>query len=113
MTDVALRRSVVLARRRALHKSVEAWRAATGEAAEFCDTPAMSIVGDSRVSTGHQLPDQQCDALTAAGCERVFTEKLHEVREDRPGLKAILDYVRPGDTVVASPWTGSAGRCPA
>jgi DNA invertase Pin-like site-specific DNA recombinase len=60
----------------------------------------MSIVGYARVSTGHQSLDQQRDALTAAGCERIFTDKLSGVREDRPGLAAMLDYVRPGDTVV-------------
>jgi DNA invertase Pin-like site-specific DNA recombinase len=59
----------------------------------------MSIVGYARVSTGHQSLDQQRDALTAAGWERIFTDKLSGVREDRPGLKAMLDYVRPGDTV--------------
>jgi DNA invertase Pin-like site-specific DNA recombinase len=60
----------------------------------------VSIVGYARVSTGHQSLDQQRDALAAAGCERVFSDKLSGVREDRPGLAALLDYVRPGDTVV-------------
>ncbi len=60
----------------------------------------MSIVGYARVSTGHQSLDQQRDALAAAGCERVFSDKLSGVREDRPGLAALLDYVRSGDTVV-------------
>ncbi len=60
----------------------------------------MSIVGYARVSTGHQSLDQQHDALTAAGCERIFSDKLSGTREDRPGLAAMLDYVRPDDTVV-------------
>jgi DNA invertase Pin-like site-specific DNA recombinase len=60
----------------------------------------MSIVGYARVSTGHQSLDQQYDVLTAAGCERIFTDKLSGVREERPGLAAMLDYVRAGDTVV-------------
>jgi len=42
----------------------------------------------------------QRDALTTAGCERIFTDQLSGVREDRPGLAALLDYVRAGDTVV-------------
>lgn len=60
----------------------------------------MSIVGYARVSTDHQLLDQQRDALAAAGCERVFTDQMSGVREDRPGLVALLDYVRSGDVVV-------------
>lgn len=60
----------------------------------------MSIVGYARVSTGHQSLEAQTDALTAAGCERVFTDKLSGTREDRPGLAQLLDYVRTGDTVV-------------
>ncbi len=59
-----------------------------------------SVVGYARVSTGHQLLEAQRDALTAAGCERVFIDQLSGVREDRPGLKELLAYVRAGDTVV-------------
>lgn len=60
----------------------------------------MSVVGYARVSTSHQSLDQQQDALTAAGCERIFTDKLSGARDDRPGLAALLDYARAGDTVV-------------
>jgi DNA invertase Pin-like site-specific DNA recombinase len=42
----------------------------------------------------------QQDALTAAGCGRIFVDQLSGVREDRPGLAALLDYVRAEDTVV-------------
>jgi DNA invertase Pin-like site-specific DNA recombinase len=68
--------------------------------ADFCDILEMSVVGYARVSTGHQSLDQQHDALTAAGCTRIFTDKLSGVRDDRPGLAALLDYARTGDTVV-------------
>ncbi len=61
-------------------------------------------VGYARVSTGHQSLDQQLDALTAAGVnpDRVYTDKLSgtSTREQRPGLAALLDYVRPGDAIV-------------
>lgn len=60
----------------------------------------MSVVGYARVSTGHQSIEAQIDALTSAGCERIFSDKLSGAREDRPGLAQLLDYVRPGDTVV-------------
>jgi DNA invertase Pin-like site-specific DNA recombinase len=62
----------------------------------------VSVVGYARVSTDHQSLDQQHDALTATGCERIFTDKLSGVREDRPGLAALLDYTRAGDIVVVA-----------
>jgi len=60
----------------------------------------VSVVGYARVSTGHQLLEAQCDTLTEAGCERIFTDQLSGVRENRPGLVELLGYVRAGDTVV-------------
>lgn len=60
----------------------------------------MSIVGYARVSTDHQSLEAQADALSAAGCGRIFTDKFSGVRDDRPGLAQLLDYVRDGDTVV-------------
>jgi len=71
----------------------------------------VSIVGYARVSTSHQTLDQQQDALTAAGCERIFSDKLSGAREDRPGMAAMLDYVRSGDTVVVIA-LDRLGRCP-
>ena len=60
----------------------------------------VAVVGYARVSTDHQLLDQQRDALSAAGCERVFADQMSGVREDRPGLVALLDNVHDGDVVV-------------
>jgi len=60
----------------------------------------MAVVGYARVSTDHQSLGAQLDALTDAGAERVFTDKLSGTRDDRPGLAALVDYVRAGDTVV-------------
>ncbi len=60
----------------------------------------VSVVGYARVSTDHQSLDAQRDALTAAGCKRIFTDRLYGVRDDRPGLAELLGYVRTGDTVV-------------
>lgn len=62
------------------------------------------LLGYARVSTGHQSLDQQHDALAAAGvsAERLYSDKLTGTskREERPGLKALLDYAREGDTIV-------------
>ena len=53
---------------------------------------------------GHQSLDQQTDALVAAGVDatRLYCDKLSgtSTREQRPGLAALLDYARPGDTIV-------------
>jgi hypothetical protein len=58
------------------------------------------LLGYARVSTTDQQPHLQVDALTAAGCYRVFTETASGARSDRPTLKQLLDQVRPGDTLV-------------
>ncbi len=63
-----------------------------------------SQLGYARVSTGHQSLDQQVDALTGAGVDsaRLYSDKLTGTspREQRPGLAALLDYAREGDTIV-------------
>jgi DNA invertase Pin-like site-specific DNA recombinase len=60
----------------------------------------MVTLGYARVSIDHQFLDQQHDALTAAGVDRVFTARISGIRDDRPGLAGLLDYAREGDTVV-------------
>ena len=57
-------------------------------------------VGYARVSTQDQNPALQLDALQAGGCEKTFTEKASGAQRDRPELKAALDYIRAGDTLV-------------
>lgn len=60
----------------------------------------MTTIGYARVSTNDQNTDAQHDALTAAGCDRVFTDHTSGKLARRPQLDALLDYVRPGDVVV-------------
>ena len=57
-------------------------------------------VGYVRVSTIAQTLDQQNAALEAAGVTKTFSDTMSGARDDRPGLAALLDYVREGDTVV-------------
>ncbi|MFA1706041.1 recombinase family protein [Mycobacterium intracellulare] len=57
-------------------------------------------VGYTRVSTITQTLDQQNDALTAAGVSKTFSDIMSGGRDDRPGLAALMAYVREGDTVV-------------
>ncbi|AGI10509.1 recombinase family protein (plasmid) [Xanthomonas citri pv. citri] len=58
------------------------------------------LVGYARVSTQDQNPALQLDALTAADCEKVFTEKASGAQRDRPELAAALSYMRAGDSLV-------------
>ena len=61
----------------------------------------MAHVGYARVSTIDQDPSLQLDALTAAGCVKIFEDRASGTRTDRVGLQAALDYVRDGDVLVA------------
>jgi hypothetical protein len=69
---------------------------------EDCETVSGMghLLGYARVSTTDQQPQLQVDALTAAGCYRVFTETASGARSDRPVLEQVLDQLRPGDTLV-------------
>ena len=58
------------------------------------------VVGYGRVSTNDQSLDLQTDALTAAGCGRLFIEKVSGKLEQRPELDKMLAILKPGDTVV-------------
>ena len=58
------------------------------------------LIGYARVSTQEQNPEMQLDALKAADCEKIFTEKASGAQRDRPQLKAALEYMREGDTLV-------------
>lgn len=57
-------------------------------------------IGYARVSTIDQSLDLQTNALSDEGCERTFTERASGARTDRPELKAALEFLRPGDTLV-------------
>jgi DNA invertase Pin-like site-specific DNA recombinase len=64
-----------------------------------------AILGYARVSTTGQDLDAQLAALRDAGVDpnQVFTDKLSGLaKAARPGLAAMLDYVRVGDTVVVT-----------
>jgi DNA invertase Pin-like site-specific DNA recombinase len=60
-------------------------------------------IGYSRVSTRDQNPDAQHDALTAAGCEQIFVDKISGKLARRPEPdKALLVARRPGDQLVVT-----------
>ena len=57
-------------------------------------------IGYTRVSTVAQTLDQQNEALASAGVTKVFSDVMSGARDDRPGLAALMAYVREADTVV-------------
>ncbi len=60
------------------------------------------ILGYARVSTDDQNLDAQTDALTAAGAERIYADKISGSRKKRPELDRLLDQLRSGDVVVVT-----------
>ena len=59
------------------------------------------LIGYARVSTDDQNLDLQRDALSRAGCGRIFEEKESgRAGTKRPALEAALAYLRPEDQLV-------------
>ena len=59
----------------------------------------MSKIGYIRVSTEHQETARQQEIMGNYKVDRIFSEKLSGANADRPQLRAMLDYVRDGDTL--------------
>jgi DNA invertase Pin-like site-specific DNA recombinase len=57
-------------------------------------------VGYARVSTHDQNPDSQSDALKAAGCDKIYTDKVTGKLARRPEWDKCLEHLREGDTLV-------------
>lgn len=57
-------------------------------------------IGYARVSTLEQNLDRQLDNLKAAGCEKIFQEKMTGTKTHRAELDRMLDTLRAGDTLV-------------
>src|SRR5579859_5928796 len=58
------------------------------------------LIGYARVSTQDQTLDLQTDALTRAGCEKIFTDTTSGAKAERPGLHEAMNHLRAGDTLV-------------
>ena len=58
----------------------------------------MAMVGYARVSSVGQSLDVQLEKLSI--CQKIFQEKKSGASDKRPELKACLDYIREGDTLV-------------
>lgn len=60
------------------------------------------IIGYARVSTDDQNLDAQRDALTEAGADRIFADKITGTARSRPQLDDMIDHLRDGDVVVVT-----------
>lgn len=58
------------------------------------------LIGYARVSTHDQSLELQSDALSKAGCKKVFEDKISGSLAERPGLAKALEMLREGDTLV-------------
>lgn len=63
-----------------------------------------AVVGYARTSTGDQEAglESQIEELNAAGCTRIFSEKVSSVDAARPQLQAALSFLREGDEFICS-----------
>ncbi|GGK98027.1 recombinase family protein [Nocardia jinanensis] len=60
----------------------------------------MARFGYARVSTRGQKDDSQIDALTAAGCEKIWVDKASGKLARRPEWDKCFDHLRRGDELV-------------
>lgn len=62
----------------------------------------MNLYGYARVSTNGQALDAQVAQLEAAGCARIFREKVSGAKTDRAELKKLLRALGNGDLVLVT-----------
>ena len=62
----------------------------------------MSKIGYARVSTKQQNLGRQIELLESEGTFKIFSDKDSGSHRSRPGLEALLSFIREGDIVVVS-----------
>jgi DNA invertase Pin-like site-specific DNA recombinase len=62
----------------------------------------MANIGYARVSTGTQDFNGQIADLEAAGCAKVFGEKISGAKSNRPELTKLLRTIGPGDVLIVT-----------
>src|SRR4051812_16715766 len=89
----------VFQKSRFLEQTQEAEKASLFCSTILCQNRGM-IYGYARVSTGAQDLTSQLAQLKAAGCEKVFREKLTGTTADRPQLQKMITKLASGDVVI-------------
>jgi len=59
-------------------------------------------IGYARVSTTDQNIEAQLKALKAAGCSKIFSEKVSGKSRKRPELEKLIDQLRPNDVMIVT-----------
>jgi len=59
-------------------------------------------LGYARVSTDEQTLTSQCQRLSAAGCEKLFEEKISGAARNRPKFEKLIEHMRKGDILVVT-----------
>ncbi len=62
----------------------------------------MTVYGYARVSTDGQSPTSQDAELHAAGCAKVYAEKISGARSNRPELAKVLKRLDTGDVLIVT-----------
>jgi resolvase-like protein len=70
------------------------------------------IYGYARVSTAAQDLGPHVAQLKAAGCEKIFREKITGTTADRPQLRKLMAVLTHGDVVITRRLTGSRATQP-
>ena len=65
----------------------------------------MALIGYARVSTVEQNEARQMALFKEKKVDKFFLDRLSGKNTHRPQLKAMLDYVREGDTVIVSEYS--------
>src|ERR1700730_9084488 len=73
-------------------------RARSSDAGDITSKPML--LGYARVSTVDQNLALQRDALTEAGCAKIFTEQVSGAATALPDLHDALEFARSGDTLI-------------
>ena len=55
---------------------------------------------DAKFTILNGMARTYADALKAAGASKIYSDTMSGARDDRPGLAALMDQLRAGDTVV-------------
>ena len=69
------------------------------------------LIGYARVSTRDQNLELQTEALTKAGCKKIFHEKVSGSNRERAQFQRMLDQIRVGDTMETRPAKPTTAAC--